>query len=323
MTVGKHGAVLVQDSFYFVGEATLVGELVKSTMSSSHPASNHQIQSESPVAAGSSSNRSFPTDTRKVSLDSTGQRRYSMDHGTLPPAGNQPPSGMGMMDMYIPSYEPLSPYNTGMPQHSNLLSMEYEQHTMGLSPQSQPLHHHNGSVEDRRYLPGMMDHLMQQGGSLYPRHMSMDSNPMQFPPVATTISSTGKRLTSVASATLSPRRSSTLGPYPLPPLLHLVLPKGDDKRSGVSSPLTSLSEEGHGMELQPEKKKPKKRAPPSTSFPIKLHKILANPDHNEYIDWLPHGRAFRILKAKGFEEHVLPTAFRSSRYSSFMRQVRL
>jgi hypothetical protein len=305
-------------------------------MSSSHPASNPELQNERPMAAVvSSNNRSFPSDTRKVSLDYVRQGRYSMNHGTESPAGNQLSSGMGRMDTYIPSYLPsmmgesAPPYNSGMPLDSNRLSMDYGQPTTGLSPlplqspppQSQPLQHNNGSMEDRRYLSGMTDHpghiaLMQQGGSLYPRHMSMDSNPM------------GKRLLSmatplpVASSTFLPQRTSTPGPYPLPPL-HLMLPKVDDKRSGQSSPLTSFSGEGNGLELQPLPKKTKKRAAPSSSFPIKLHKILSNPDCNEYIDWLPHGRAFRILKAKGFEEHVLPKTFRSSRYSSFMRQVRL
>eukprot|EP00957_Ditylum_brightwellii_P106586 8131600-Ditylum_brightwellii.AAC.1 len=56
-------------------------------------------------------------------------------------------------------------------------------------------------------------------------------------------------------------------------------------------------------------------------FPQKLHQILANPDNKEWIAWLPHGRAWKILDKAKFEEKVLPQYFRSSKLASFMRQV--
>jgi HSF-type DNA-binding len=68
--------------------------------------------------------------------------------------------------------------------------------------------------------------------------------------------------------------------------------------------------------------KRKERAPSSTSFPTKLYKILSDPQYQEYIVWLPHGRAWRVLKPKALEEDVIPKFFRSDRYASFMRQVR-
>ena len=68
--------------------------------------------------------------------------------------------------------------------------------------------------------------------------------------------------------------------------------------------------------------KRKGRAPSSSSFPTKLYKILCDPTYSEYVAWLPHGRAWRILKPKAFEEDVIPKFFRSDRYASFMRQVR-
>lgn len=34
------------------------------------------------------------------------------------------------------------------------------------------------------------------------------------------------------------------------------------------------------------------------SFPMKLHKILSNPENAEFITWLPHGRSWRVLKPK-------------------------
>lgn len=57
-------------------------------------------------------------------------------------------------------------------------------------------------------------------------------------------------------------------------------------------------------------------------FPVKLHYILSHPDYQQYVTWLPHhGRAWRILKPKWFEERVIPKFFRSHKYTSFMRQV--
>ena len=56
-------------------------------------------------------------------------------------------------------------------------------------------------------------------------------------------------------------------------------------------------------------------------FPVKLHYILSNPKYKEVISWLPHGRAWRIIKPKEFEKYVIPKFFRSAKYASFMRQV--
>jgi len=57
------------------------------------------------------------------------------------------------------------------------------------------------------------------------------------------------------------------------------------------------------------------------TFIVKLHQMLSNPDIEDIISWLPHGRAWRILQRKPFEEQVIPLYFRHCRYSSFMRQV--
>mmetsp|Transcript_18725 Transcript_18725/g.38742 ORF Transcript_18725/g.38742 Transcript_18725/m.38742 type:complete len:561 (-) Transcript_18725:617-2299(-) len=57
------------------------------------------------------------------------------------------------------------------------------------------------------------------------------------------------------------------------------------------------------------------------TFPVKLHMILSNPDHEEVIKWLPHGRSWRIVKQKELEKKVIPLYFRHGRYSSFARQV--
>ena len=57
------------------------------------------------------------------------------------------------------------------------------------------------------------------------------------------------------------------------------------------------------------------------AFSVKLHMILSNPDFEDIIGWLPHGRSWRILQQKAFEEKVIPLYFRHGRYSSFARQV--
>jgi len=57
------------------------------------------------------------------------------------------------------------------------------------------------------------------------------------------------------------------------------------------------------------------------TFPVKLHMILSHPFYAKYLEWLPHGRAWKILKPKEFEADVIPKFFRSAKYASFMRQV--
>jgi HSF-type DNA-binding len=49
--------------------------------------------------------------------------------------------------------------------------------------------------------------------------------------------------------------------------------------------------------------------------------MLEDPTCQEYISWLPHGRAWKILKQHEFEEKVVPLFFRHAKHSSFMRQV--
>jgi hypothetical protein len=56
-------------------------------------------------------------------------------------------------------------------------------------------------------------------------------------------------------------------------------------------------------------------------FPVKLHYILSTSKYQDYIDWLPHGRSWRILKTEAFEKEVIPKFFRSAKIASFMRQV--
>jgi HSF-type DNA-binding len=56
------------------------------------------------------------------------------------------------------------------------------------------------------------------------------------------------------------------------------------------------------------------------SFPAKLHAILSRSDFTEIVCWLPHGRAWKVLKPREFEVRVIPTYFEHAKFSSFIRQ---
>lgn len=66
---------------------------------------------------------------------------------------------------------------------------------------------------------------------------------------------------------------------------------------------------------------PHQRSNYDQTFPGILYRVLSNPDFEDFISWLPHGRAFKIHKPEAVEESVLPLFFRGTKLSSFMRQV--
>ena len=57
------------------------------------------------------------------------------------------------------------------------------------------------------------------------------------------------------------------------------------------------------------------------SFAQKVHHILSQPEHEQFVSWMPHGRAFKVHVPKVFEGSVLPTYFGHRRYSSFLRDL--
>ena len=56
------------------------------------------------------------------------------------------------------------------------------------------------------------------------------------------------------------------------------------------------------------------------NFPAKMHAILSRSDLTEIVCWLPHGRAWKVLKPREFEVRVIPTYFEHAKFSSFIRQ---
>ena len=58
-----------------------------------------------------------------------------------------------------------------------------------------------------------------------------------------------------------------------------------------------------------------------TSFPMKLYKILCHPEYCHTIDWMPHGRSWKVLDREVFLSVIFPQYFAQTRYESFVRQV--
>lgn len=56
-------------------------------------------------------------------------------------------------------------------------------------------------------------------------------------------------------------------------------------------------------------------------FPVKLYAILAQKEFQDIITWMPHGRAWKVLKPNLFESLVMPLFFEYSNYHSFNRLV--
>lgn len=96
-----------------------------------------------------------------------------------------------------------------------------------------------------------------------------------------------------------------------------VIASAPPQELSKEKPVTSAGVSGNNDKSK--KKQP--RVQSAVSFPVKLYEILMDSKYSEYITWLPHGRAWRILKQKSFEKEVIPKHFRSARYASFMRQV--
>jgi len=58
-------------------------------------------------------------------------------------------------------------------------------------------------------------------------------------------------------------------------------------------------------------------------FPSKLMDILTTDGNESAICWCPHGRAFKVINAKRFEQTVLPRYFKTSLMRSFRKQLSL
>jgi HSF-type DNA-binding len=59
----------------------------------------------------------------------------------------------------------------------------------------------------------------------------------------------------------------------------------------------------------------------SLSLCWQLMKVLSNPNFSHIVEWLPSGNSFVIHKPKAFATDLLPTHFKSAKYSSFTRKL--
>ena len=56
-------------------------------------------------------------------------------------------------------------------------------------------------------------------------------------------------------------------------------------------------------------------------LPVKLAAILTEMRFSQIITWMPHGRAWKILRPREFPEQVAPYYFEYPNYNSFVRLV--
>jgi HSF-type DNA-binding len=268
---------------------------------------------------------SAPVDRRRLPPDAmmnfrknpnmTPQRKVSMEHihglpsypippntGVLHPNDMQRMNDMMMMeyqgmmgmgpDPYDMSFMPMHPSEAAAMGPNNFMMdqmMDFPPPRF-MAPMRRPGHRppRGGSM-----LPGRQNQMDGSGGMMEMHH------PIQSPEV------------------LHPRIMMPTSKGPPMPLGDMADPSLSFSTSSPTGSCTDI------VTTTPQGTKRKERAPSSTSFPTKLYKILADPQYEEYIAWLPHGRAWRVLKPKALEEEVIPKFFRSDRYASFMRQVRL
>ena len=59
----------------------------------------------------------------------------------------------------------------------------------------------------------------------------------------------------------------------------------------------------------------------NAKLPAKLNHMLMDPSLQNIVSWMPHGRAWKILRPKDFTDVVLPRYFESVNYNSFVRLV--
>lgn len=57
------------------------------------------------------------------------------------------------------------------------------------------------------------------------------------------------------------------------------------------------------------------------NFPQRLMEMLSNENNSDIVTWLPHGKAFLIIKKSKFNSYILPKYFNGTKYSSFTRKL--
>jgi hypothetical protein len=82
--------------------------------------------------------------------------------------------------------------------------------------------------------------------------------------------------------------------------------------SSIDPRTSGISEDGTALALDELR---------NSKLPAKLNHMLADPQNSHIISWMPHGRAWKILRPQEFTDRVLPRYFESVNYNSFVRLI--
>ena len=230
------------------------------------------------------------------------------NHGGPMQQGNLMMHGMGGMPRHYHQQQQMNMESMMMNEYGmSGMSGRYEPNSIDMGPPAMP----NRPVDNMSMGPGM-DQLMD-----FPSQMCMPRRPQPRSMSRQNSMSHNQSLPPLVPSYLSSSDNDTFA--------HKV-PVHDSERYRTMVRTTNPSTDNTAtksslVSTSNNNGKRKSRRPSTTSFPTKLYKILAEPAYHEYIAWLPHGRAWRVLKPKGLEDDIIPKYFRSDRLASFMRQV--
>lgn len=92
----------------------------------------------------------------------------------------------------------------------------------------------------------------------------------------------------------------------------------------TSTHSSKLSEESNFLKNIDDKKLTcpnEKECSSNMNFPQRLMEMLSNENNSDIVTWLPHGKAFLIIKKSKFNSYILPKYFNGTKYSSFTRKL--
>jgi hypothetical protein len=121
-----------------------------------------------------------------------------------------------------------------------------------------------------------------------------------------------------AGATLAGMKTMAM-PMPMTRLEAPLSPS--QPKNNHSLKLQSYQYTDYSTQIDPDPLSPLTAPGRVPNFPAKLHAILSRLELEGIVTWLPHGRAWTILRPREFEMQVIPQYFGHTKLSSFIRQV--
>lgn len=95
--------------------------------------------------------------------------------------------------------------------------------------------------------------------------------------------------------------------------------EGDNDIDHIADEWASSS--GKGMGFGTMTRRRKNRLRPPAAFLVKTFKVVEDPATDEIISWNAHGTAFVVWQPAEYARDLLPTLFKHSNFSSFVRQL--